>query len=72
MRPPADPYFRPVLASAVNGPSLVHLDSGLVPVGEPCTVQSPCVAIPGCSAQQTCGLTTTDNLAYTPVKQPSK
>jgi len=72
MRPPADPFFRPVLASAVNGSSLVHLDSGLVPVGEPCTVQSPCVAIPGCSAQLPCPLTSTENLVYTPVKQPTR
>jgi hypothetical protein len=69
-RLPADPYFRPVLAGAVNGPSVIHLDSGLVPVGEPCTVQSPCIANPGCSAQQPCGLMASDNLAYTPVKLP--
>jgi hypothetical protein len=71
-RLPADPYFRPVLASAVNGPSLVHLDSGLVPVGEPCTVQSPCIATPGCSAQLPCTLVSTDNLAYTPVRLPAR
>jgi hypothetical protein len=69
---PADPYIRPVLAGAVTGQSVVHLDSGLVPVGEPCTVQSPCIANPGCSAQQPCEVGTSEGLTYTRVRLPAR
>ena len=68
-RPPTDPWFRPVLASAVTGQTVIQLASGLTPVGEPCTVQNPCVADPGCSVQQPCELRTAENLTYSPVKQ---
>ena len=68
-RPPTDPWFRPVLASAVTGQTVIQLASGLTQVGEPCTVQNPCVADPGCSVQQPCELRTAENLTYSPVKQ---
>jgi hypothetical protein len=61
---PGDAYIRPVLASAVDGQSIFFLASGLVPVGEPCTVQSRCIASPGCSAAQPCELRSVVGLPY--------
>jgi hypothetical protein len=61
-----DPFKRPVLATAVDGPLVYYLQSGLIPVGEPgCTPQSPCISNPGCSDTQPCGLMLTQNPPFT-------
>jgi hypothetical protein len=60
-----DAFIRPVLATAVDGPLVYYLQSGLVPLGEPgCTPQSPCISNPGCSDIQPCGLVLTQNPAF--------
>jgi hypothetical protein len=62
--PPGDIYLRPALASTVDGESVVYLASGLAPLGEPCTVESRCIANPGCSVAQPCELRGVERLPY--------
>jgi hypothetical protein len=55
------PYVYTVLAGAVDtrkqiDPDPLYLTSGLLPIGEPCTAQSPCLVEPGCSDAQPCEL----------------
>jgi hypothetical protein len=64
-----DPFIRPVIASAVDRTSPLYLASGLVPIGEPCTPQTPCLANPGCSGSQPCELRGATALRFTPPKR---
>jgi hypothetical protein len=61
-----DPVVRPAIAGAVEGSTAVYLASGLVPPEEqPCTLQSLCLAEPGCSVAQPCQLRLASGLRFT-------
>jgi hypothetical protein len=63
------PLVYTVIASAVySTPHTItplYLASGLVPTGEPCTPQSPCLVEPGCSDAQPCELRAATGLRFT-------
>jgi hypothetical protein len=58
-------YVRSIIGSAVDGSTPLYLSSGLFPVTEPCSPQSPCLVEPGCSEAQPCELRTATRLQFT-------
>lgn len=58
-------YVRSIVGSAVDRGTPLYLSSGLVPVTEPCSPQSPCLVDPGCSEGQPCELRTATRLQFT-------
>jgi hypothetical protein len=64
-----EPFVRTVIGSAVDGTMPLYLASGLLPVGELCTSQSPCFVGPGCSDVQPCELKRATALRFSPPKR---
>ena len=65
-----EPYIHSVIAGAVDtrkqiAPDLLYLASGLLPLGEPCTAQTPCLVDPGCSDAQPCELRVASGRVFT-------
>jgi len=58
-------YVRTIVGSAVERSTPLYLASGLFPVTEPCSPQSPCLVEPGCSDVQPCELRTATALQFT-------
>jgi hypothetical protein len=69
LQAPGDIYLQSILATAVDGPLVFYLASGLTIPGEPCTPQAPCQPYPGCSDTEPCKLLRTRDLAFTPFKR---
>jgi hypothetical protein len=67
LRPDAgEPVLRSVISGAVDGSTAFYVASALVPLDElPCTLQSFCVAEPGCSDAQPCPLRAAPGLKFT-------
>jgi hypothetical protein len=63
-----EPFVRTIIGSAVDRTTPLYLASGLLPVDEPCTSQSPCFVGPGCSDRQPCELKTATALPFSPPK----
>jgi hypothetical protein len=57
-------FIRTVIAHAVEDTTPLYLASGLAPVGEPCTPQTPCFVGPGCSELQPCELRRASGLMF--------
>ena len=58
------PFIDTVVAHGLDLSTSVYLASGLFPVGEPCTPQTPCLTTPGCSDVQPCELRAATSLAF--------